>query len=30
MADRVAAVGGSLRVRSAPGTGTAVHGRLPL
>jgi signal transduction histidine kinase len=30
MADRLAAVGGSLRVRSAPGTGTAIHGRLPV
>ncbi|MFY9846799.1 MAG: histidine kinase [Trebonia sp.] len=30
MADRVAAVGGSLRVRSAPGTGTTIHGRLPV
>ena len=28
MADRLAAAGGSLRVRSAPGTGTAIHGRL--
>jgi len=30
MADRLAAAGGSLRVRSAPGTGTAIHGRLPV
>jgi signal transduction histidine kinase len=30
MADRLAAVGGSLDVRSAPGTGTTVHGRLPV
>jgi signal transduction histidine kinase len=30
MADRLAAVGGSLRVRSAPGTGTTIHGRLPV
>ena len=30
MADRLAAAGGSLRVRSVPGTGTAIHGRLPV
>jgi signal transduction histidine kinase len=30
MADRLAAAGGSLRVRSAPGAGTAIHGRLPV
>jgi signal transduction histidine kinase len=30
MADRLAAAGGSLRVRSAPGTGTTIHGRLPV
>jgi signal transduction histidine kinase len=30
MADRLAAAGGSLLVRSAPGTGTTIHGRLPV
>jgi signal transduction histidine kinase len=30
MADRIAAVGGSLRVRSAPGTGTSVIGTVPV
>ena len=30
MADRLAAAGGSLRVHSAPGAGTAIHGRLPV
>ena len=30
MADRIAAVGGSLRVRSAPGTGTSVTGTVPV
>jgi len=30
MADRLAAVGGSLRIRSAPGTGTTINGRLPV
>jgi len=30
MADRLGAAGGSLQVRSAPGTGTTIHGRLPL
>jgi signal transduction histidine kinase len=30
MADRLAALGGSLEVRSAPGSGTVVAGRLPL
>jgi signal transduction histidine kinase len=30
MADRVEAVGGTLEVRSAPGQGTAVFGRLPI
>ncbi len=30
MADRLAAVGGSLEIRSAPGTGTTVAGRVPL
>ncbi|HEY7260462.1 MAG TPA: sensor histidine kinase [Trebonia sp.] len=30
MADRLGAVGGSLQVRSVPGTGTIIHGRLPL
>jgi len=27
--DRLSAAGGTLQVRSAPGTGTSVHGRLP-
>ena len=30
MADRLAAAGGSLRVQSTPGTGTTIHGRLPV
>jgi signal transduction histidine kinase len=30
MADRLAAAGGSLRFRSAPGTGTIIYGRLPV
>ncbi|HZB78404.1 MAG TPA: ATP-binding protein, partial [Actinomycetota bacterium] len=30
MADRLAAVGGSLEVRSAPGRGTTVAGRVPV
>jgi signal transduction histidine kinase len=30
MADRLAAVGGSLEVRSAPGRGTVVAGRVPI
>jgi signal transduction histidine kinase len=30
MADRLAAAGGSLHVRSVPGTGTTIHGRLPV
>jgi signal transduction histidine kinase len=30
MADRLAALGGRLDVRSAPGHGTTVAGRLPL
>jgi signal transduction histidine kinase len=30
MADRLAALGGGLDVESAPGVGTAVHGRLPM
>ena len=30
MADRLAAVGGSLEIRSAPGTGTTVAGRVPV
>jgi signal transduction histidine kinase len=30
MADRLAAVGGSLLIRSAPGQGTAVAGRVPV
>jgi signal transduction histidine kinase len=30
MADHLAAAGGSLLVRSAPGTGTTIHGRLPV
>jgi len=30
MADRMAAAGGSLRIRSEPGLGTAVSGRLPI
>jgi signal transduction histidine kinase len=30
MADRLAAVGGSLEIRSAPGTGTRVTGRVPV
>jgi len=30
MADRLAAAGGSLLVRSALGTGTTIHGRLPV
>jgi len=30
MADRVAAVGGSLRVDSVPGQGTSIVGTLPL
>ena len=30
MADRVAAVGGSLRVDSVPGQGTSIVGKLPL
>jgi signal transduction histidine kinase len=29
MADRLAAVGGTLRIRSAPGLGTTISGRLP-
>jgi signal transduction histidine kinase len=29
MADRLAALGGELDIRSAPGTGTTVTGRLP-
>ena len=29
LADRVAAVGGTLEVRSAPGRGTRVTGRIP-
>jgi len=29
MADRLAALGGELDVRSAPGSGTTVTGRLP-
>jgi len=30
MADRLAAAGGSLSIRSAPGTGTTINGRLPV
>jgi signal transduction histidine kinase len=30
MADRLAALGGELRVTSAPGTGTLIQGRLPI
>jgi signal transduction histidine kinase len=30
MADRLAALGGRLEVRSAPGAGTTVTGRLPV
>jgi signal transduction histidine kinase len=30
MADRLAAVGGSLEIRSAPGRGTTVAGRVPV
>jgi signal transduction histidine kinase len=30
MADRLAAVGGSLSVRSAPGRGTTVEGHVPV
>jgi signal transduction histidine kinase len=30
MADRVAAVGGSLEIRSRPGSGTTVIGRIPV
>jgi len=30
MADRLDALGGSLTVRSAPGTGTTVVGRVPV
>jgi signal transduction histidine kinase len=30
MADRLAALGGSLEVRSAPGSGTTVEGRIPI
>jgi signal transduction histidine kinase len=30
MADRLAAAGGSVYVRSVPGTGTTIHGRLPV
>jgi signal transduction histidine kinase len=30
MADRVAALDGTLEVRSAPGAGTAVVGRIPV
>ena len=30
MADRLAALGGELRVNSDPGAGTTVHGRLPV
>ena len=30
MADRLAAAGGSVCVRSVPGTGTTIHGRLPV
>jgi signal transduction histidine kinase len=30
MRDRMDALGGSLEVRSAPGTGTTVSGRLPV
>lgn len=30
MADRVGAIGGSLAVDSAPGTGTRVSGRIPV
>ena len=30
MADRLAAIGGTLRIHSAPGLGTAVSGRLPI
>ncbi|HKZ14257.1 MAG TPA: histidine kinase [Solirubrobacterales bacterium] len=30
MSDRLAAVGGELRVESAPGQGTRVHGRVPI
>jgi signal transduction histidine kinase len=29
MADRLAALGGTLEIRSAPGEGTTVFGRLP-
>jgi signal transduction histidine kinase len=30
MQDRLAAIGGSLEIRSAPGTGTSVEGRVPV
>jgi signal transduction histidine kinase len=30
MSDRVGAIGGSVEVRSAPGAGTTVSGRIPV
>jgi hypothetical protein len=30
MADRLGAVGGTLRIRSSPGAGTEVSGRVPV